>query len=42
MTAVLTPQSLPAVQRALAEADLDGWLLFEFRGLNPIVAQSIR
>jgi Xaa-Pro dipeptidase len=33
---VLTPASLPAIQRALAEADIDGWLLFDFQGLNPI------
>jgi Xaa-Pro dipeptidase len=33
---MLTPQTLPAVQRALAEAGLDGWLLFDFHGLNPI------
>ncbi len=33
---MLTPETLPAVQRALAEAGLDGWLLFDFHGLNPI------
>lgn len=33
---MLTPDSLPAVQRALADAGLDGWLLFDFQGLNPI------
>jgi Xaa-Pro dipeptidase len=32
----LTPQSLPEVQRAIADAGLDGWLLFDFRGINPI------
>src|SRR6476659_589143 len=31
----LTPQSLPDVQRAIADAGLDGWLLFDFRGINP-------
>lgn len=35
---VLTPESLPAVQAALADADLDGWLIFDFHGLNPISA----
>jgi Xaa-Pro aminopeptidase len=32
----LTPDSLPRVQALLAEAGLDGWLLFDFRGVNPI------
>jgi Xaa-Pro dipeptidase len=34
---MLTPETLPAIQRTLAEADLDGWLLFDFQGINPIV-----
>lgn len=33
---MLTSESLPALQSALAEADLDGWLLYDFHGLNPI------
>jgi Xaa-Pro dipeptidase len=33
---MLTPATLPALQRALGEAGLDGWLLFDFQGLNPI------
>jgi Xaa-Pro dipeptidase len=33
---VLTPETLPSVQDALAEAGVDGWLLFDFRGINPI------
>src|SRR5215204_802667 len=33
---MLTPETLPALQRALAEADLDGWLLYDFQGNNPI------
>lgn len=36
---MLTPETLPAIQKALAEAGLDGWLLFDFRGLNPIAAE---
>jgi Xaa-Pro dipeptidase len=36
---MLTPETLPAIQKALAEAELDGWLLFDFRGLNPIAAE---
>ncbi|GAC1689334.1 MAG: M24 family metallopeptidase [Gemmatimonadaceae bacterium] len=35
---MLTPESLPALQAALAERGLDGWLLFDFRGTNPIAA----
>lgn len=37
----LTPSSLPDIQRALAEAGVDGWLLYDFRGLNPIAAGMI-
>jgi len=33
---MLTPEILPDVQRALADAGVDGWLLYDFRGLNPI------
>jgi Xaa-Pro aminopeptidase len=33
---VLNPQTLPAIQSALRELDLDGWLLFDFHGLNPV------
>jgi Xaa-Pro aminopeptidase len=33
---VLQPQSLPALQAALAKADFDGWLLYDFHGLNPV------
>jgi Xaa-Pro dipeptidase len=29
---------LPAIQAALQEDGLDGWLLYDFRGLNPIAA----
>ncbi|HPV78079.1 MAG: aminopeptidase P family protein [Gemmatimonadaceae bacterium] len=32
----LSPQSLPDIQRAIADAGLDGWLLYDFRGTNPI------
>lgn len=30
------PLSIPAVQRALTEDGLDGWLLYDFHGSNPI------
>ena len=39
---MLTPESLPALQRALAEEELDGWLLFDFRGTNPIASSMLR
>jgi Xaa-Pro aminopeptidase len=33
---MLSPESLPRCQAALAEAGLDGWLLYDFQGANPI------
>src|SRR5262245_13906057 len=39
---MLTPETLPEVQRALADAGVDGWLLYDFRGLNPIAAGLLR
>lgn len=33
---MLTLQTLRVVQRALADAKLDGWLLYDFLGINPI------
>ncbi|MSR35495.1 MAG: aminopeptidase P family protein, partial [Gemmatimonadetes bacterium] len=36
--ALLTPEGIARVQDALAARDLDGWLLFEFRGQNWISA----
>jgi len=35
---MLTPATLPTLQQALADANLDGWLLFDFHGVNPIAA----
>jgi len=35
---VLTPETLPALQRALADAQLDGWLLYDFQRNNPIAS----
>ena len=35
---MITPHDLPGLQRLIAEAGLDGWLLFDFRGRNPIAA----
>lgn len=34
----LSTESLPAIQEAIAAAGLDGWLLFDFHGLNPIAS----
>jgi Xaa-Pro aminopeptidase len=39
--ALLTPRTLPDIQRALIDADLDGWLLYEFRGVNPIASSMV-
>jgi Xaa-Pro aminopeptidase len=33
---VLSPESLPRFQAAIAAADVDGWLLYYFRDVNPI------
>lgn len=33
---MLQPQSLPALQSALDKAGFDGWLLYDFHGLNPV------
>lgn len=33
---MLTPDTLPTLQRAIADARVDGWLLFDFRGVNSI------
>lgn len=38
---MLTPRALPAVQAALTEAGLDGWLLYDFRGLNPVAGAML-
>ncbi len=39
---MLTPETLPAVQAALAEAGVDGWLLYDSRGINPIAQALLR
>jgi Xaa-Pro aminopeptidase len=39
---MLTPDTLPRLQAALAEAGLDGWLLFDFHGVNPIASALLR
>jgi Xaa-Pro aminopeptidase len=39
---VLQPQSLPALQSALDKAGLDGWLLYDFHGLNPVAVGMLQ
>ena len=39
---MLTPESLGALQSALADEELDGWLLFDFHGVNPIAGGLLR
>jgi Xaa-Pro dipeptidase len=36
VSALLTPQRLGEIQSLLRDANVDGWLLYDFRGLNPI------
>lgn len=38
---LLTPATLPAIQAALAAAGVDGWLLYDFRGTNPIASAMV-
>lgn len=33
---MLKPEDLPPLQKAIADAGLDGWLIFDFHGLNPV------
>ena len=35
------PEQVQRVQAALREADLEGWLFFDFRGLNPIATAML-
>lgn len=38
---MLNPKSLPELQDALAAARVDGWLLYDFRGLNPVAGSLL-
>lgn len=38
---LLTPASVASIQAALATAGVDGWLLYDFRGCNPIARSMI-
>src|SRR5213596_2079990 len=39
---MLQPESLPALQSALDEAGLDGWLIYDFHGLNPVAVGMLQ
>lgn len=41
MATPLSSLDLPAVREALAEVQADGWLLFDFRGINPVAQRLI-
>ncbi|HEX7121010.1 MAG TPA: M24 family metallopeptidase [Gemmatimonadaceae bacterium] len=38
---MLSPESLARFQAALAEAEVDGWLLYDFRGSNPVAQELL-
>jgi Xaa-Pro dipeptidase len=39
---VLATESLPALQSALERAGVDGWLIYDFHGLNPIAVGMLQ
>ncbi|MCX5766317.1 MAG: M24 family metallopeptidase [Gemmatimonadetes bacterium] len=39
---MLTPDTLADIQSAVADAGADGWLLYDFRGCNPIAQSFMR
>jgi Xaa-Pro aminopeptidase len=38
----LAPESLPPIQSALDRAGVDGWLIYDFHGLNPIAVGMLQ
>jgi Xaa-Pro aminopeptidase len=38
---MLTDKTLPTLQAALTKAGVDGWLLYDFRGLNPVAGSLL-
>jgi len=42
ISSMLQPESLPALQSALDEAGLDGWLIYDFHGLNPVAVGMLQ
>lgn len=39
---MLDPKSLSAIQSAISDADVDGWLIYDFHGLNPIAVGMLQ
>ena len=39
---MLAAESLPALQEALARAGVDGWLIYDFHGLNPVAVGMLQ
>ncbi|MDE3152531.1 MAG: aminopeptidase P family protein, partial [Gemmatimonadota bacterium] len=39
---MLTESTLPKLQQSLADLDVDGWLIFDFHGTNPIAGGMLR
>ncbi len=39
---MLTPESLATIQQAIRDAGADGWLLYDWRGLNPVAKAMLR
>ena len=39
---MLTAEELPRIQAALGDADLDGWLLFDFHDINPVTTGMLQ
>lgn len=39
---MLAPESLPSLQSALDSAELDGWLIYDFHGLNPVAVGMLQ
>jgi Xaa-Pro dipeptidase len=40
--AVLDRESLPSIQSAIRDAGVDGWLIYDFHGLNPIAVGMLQ
>lgn len=38
---MLSPSTIQSVQRTIGDAGLDGWLLYDFRGTNPIASSML-
>src|SRR3954470_12387636 len=39
---MLSPETLASFQQGLADENVDGWLLFDFRGINPVARDLLR